>query len=173
MSITVFMFKKCKISDTFSSAKQIVVFPGDCLELLRQIPDGSVQLVVTSPPYNIGKEYEKKLRLERYLQQQAEVIRDCTRVLAPRGSICWQVGNYVEDGAIVPLDTLLYPIFTGLGLSMRNRVIWHFEHGLHCTNRFSGRYETILGSRSPETTSSILIRCECLRSIPARSIQRA
>ena len=136
------MFKK--ISHTFSLAKHIVVFPGDCLELLRQIPDESVQLVVTSPPYNIGKEYEKKLRLESYLQQQSEVIRECVRALSPRGSICWQVGNYVDDGAIVPLDTLLYPVFTGLGLSMRNRVIWHFEHGLHCKNRFSGRYETIL-----------------------------
>jgi len=70
-----------KISNTFSLAKHIVVFPGDCLELLRQIPDESVQLVVTSPPYNIGKEYEKKLRLESYLQQQSEVIRECVRAL--------------------------------------------------------------------------------------------
>lgn len=54
------------------------------------------------------------------------------------------MGNYVDKGAIVPLDTILYPIFRDLGLRMRNRIIWHFEHGLHCKNRFSGRYETIL-----------------------------
>jgi len=65
-------------------------------------------------------------------------------VLSKRGSICWQVGNYVDDGAIIPLDTVLYPIFSDLGLKMRNRIIWHFEHGLHCSNRFSGRYETII-----------------------------
>jgi len=121
-----------------------VLYPGDCLELLRAIPDGSLTLVVTSPPYNIGKEYEKRLKLETYLEQQAAVIRECVRCLSSRGSICWQVGNYVEAGTIIPLDTVLYPVFTGLGLKMRNRIIWHFEHGLHCSRRLSGRYETIM-----------------------------
>lgn len=132
------------IAPRFDPHAQAVVHHGDCLELLRGIPDGAMQLIVTSPPYNIGKEYEKKLDLDRYVAQQAAVIAECARVLAPTGSICWQVGNYVEDGRIVPLDVLLYPIFRDLGLVMRNRIIWHFEHGLHCTRRFSGRYETII-----------------------------
>jgi len=138
------MFDKRKITDTFSLSEDIVLYPGDCLELLKTIPDESLRLVVTSPPYNIGKEYEKRLKLESYLDQQAAVIRECVRCLSPQGSICWQVGNYVDSGAIIPLDTVLYPIFTGLGLKMRNRIIWHFEHGLHCARRFSGRYETII-----------------------------
>ena len=79
-----------------------------------------------------------------YLDQQNRVITECVRVLAPTGSICWQVGNYIDKGAIIPLDSVLYPIFSGLGLKMRNRIIWHFEHGLHCSRRFSGRYETII-----------------------------
>jgi adenine-specific DNA-methyltransferase len=135
--------QQLKIYDHFDLKSLIVLFPGDCLELLKQIPDRSLGLVVTSPPYNIGKEYEKKLKLERYVEQQAAVIRECARALSDTGSICWQVGNYVEKGAIVPLDAILYPVFRNLGLKMRNRIIWHFEHGLHCTNRFSGRYETI------------------------------
>lgn len=138
------MFDQRKISETFSLSDDIVLYPGDCLELLKTIPDESLNLVVTSPPYNIGKEYEKRLKLESYLDQQAAVIRECVRCLSPQGSICWQVGNYVDNGAIIPLDTVLYPIFTDLGLKMRNRIIWHFEHGLHCARRFSGRYETIL-----------------------------
>lgn len=138
------MFDKRKIVDTFSLKEDIVLYPGNCLELLKTIPDESLKLVVTSPPYNIGKEYEKRLTLERYLDQQAAVIQECVRCLSPNGSICWQVGNYVDNGAIIPLDTVLYPIFTGLGLSMRNRIIWHFEHGLHCSRRLSGRYETII-----------------------------
>ncbi len=133
-----------RIANEFALSESIVVFPGDCLDLLKSIPDESLQLVVTSPPYNIGKEYEKKLQLDRYLQQQAQVIKECVRVLSPKGSICWQVGNYVGRGAIIPLDTVLYPIFSNLGLQMRNRIIWHFEHGLHCSRRFSGRYETII-----------------------------
>jgi adenine-specific DNA-methyltransferase len=138
------MFEKYKICYEFSLSRHIVVYPGDCLELLHRIPDESMQLIITSPPYNIGKEYEKKLKLKVYLDQQAEVIRECVRVLSPQGSICWQVGNYVNNGSIIPLDTVLYPIFTEFGLTMRNRIIWHFEHGLHCSKRFSGRYETII-----------------------------
>jgi len=133
-----------KILDKFSISKRIVVYPGDCLDLLSTIPDGALQLIVTSPPYNIGKEYEKRLHLDLYLQQQSQIIAECVRILAPQGSICWQVGNYVDKGAIIPLDAVLYPIFSNLGLKMRNRIVWHFEHGLHCSRRFSGRYETII-----------------------------
>ena len=135
--------QKQSIVDEFLLSERAVVFPGDCLTLLSTIPAESLQLIVTSPPYNIGKEYEKRLQLDLYLQQQAEVIAECVRTLSPRGSLCWQVGNYVDRGAIIPLDTVLYPIFSSLGLRMRNRIIWHFEHGLHCSRRFSGRYETI------------------------------
>ena len=138
------MANRRKISSRFYPEENVVLYSGDCLELLKTIPNESLQLVITSPPYNIGKEYEKKLRLGNYLEQQAAVIRECVRCLSPRGSICWQVGNYVDRGAIVPLDMVLYPIFESLGLKMRNRIIWHFEHGLHCAKRFSGRYETIV-----------------------------
>lgn len=138
------MFETRKISNKFSLSEDIVLYPSDCLKLLETIPKNTLKLIVTSPPYNIGKEYEKRLKLESYIEQQSAVIRECVRCLSPHGSICWQVGNYVDNGAIIPLDTILYPIFSSLGLKMRNRIIWHFEHGLHCNRRFSGRYETII-----------------------------
>lgn len=72
------------------------------------------------------------------------MIGECVRTLHDSGSICWQVGNYVNNGEIIPLDIALYPIFAGLGLHLRNRSVWHFEHGLHASKRFSGRYEVIL-----------------------------
>lgn len=131
-------------SDTFSPSADVVLHHGDCRSLLEQVPSGAVQLVVTSPPYNIGKEYEKRKKLDTYVADQAQIIRECVRVLAPGGSICWQVGNHVDGGEVFPLDAILYPVFKGLGLKLRNRIVWHFEHGLHCTNRFSGRHETIL-----------------------------
>ncbi len=139
-----YMFKNIEISHSFHPSKDAVVYHGDCLDLFKAIPDESIQLIVTSPPYNIGKEYEKKLRLEKYLSQQKKVIKECVRILSNQGSICWQVGNYVDKGSIIPLDATLYHIFYDLGLKMRNRIIWHFEHGLHCSKRFSGRYETII-----------------------------
>ncbi len=116
----------------------------DNLVFMRSLEDASVNLIVTSPPYNIGKSYEKRTPLDAYIQRQAETIAECIRILHPRGSLCWQVGNHVDDGEVVPLDVVLYPIFKRHGLKLRNRVIWHFEHGLHCTRRLSGRYETIL-----------------------------
>ena len=115
----------------------------DNLDFFSTIPDGSVQLIISSPPYNVGKSYEKKMTMENYLRHQQKVIAECFRVLSPSGSICWQVGNYVEKGRIIPLDIILYSTFTELGMKLRNRIVWHFEHGLHCKNRLSGRYETI------------------------------
>ena len=135
--------KRLKIGASFQEDCDAVVYPGDCLKFLKQIPDGSLQLIVTSPPYNIGKEYESKLNLDAYIEGQAKVIKECVRVLSIKGSLCWQVGNYVHKGSVTPLDTALAPVFLSLGLRMRNRIVWHFEHGLHCTKRFSGRYETI------------------------------
>ena len=116
----------------------------DNLDFMRDLAGGSMQLIVTSPPYNIGKRYEKRSPFEVYLDSQAAVIAECVRLLDPSGSLCWQVGNHVVDGEIVPLDMVLYPIFRRHGLKLRNRIVWHFEHGLHCSKRLSGRYETIL-----------------------------
>jgi DNA modification methylase len=113
-------------------------------QLLRSLPDESMKLIITSPPYNLGKEYETKKTLDIYLDEQRETIKEAVRLLHKQGSICWQIGNYVEDGEIYPLDILLYPVFKAAGLQMRNRIIWSFGHGLHCQKRFSGRYETIL-----------------------------
>ena len=133
-----------KITSTFQEQADFVLFPGDCLDLLPRLPGQSVKLIVTSPPYNLGKEYERRLSLTSYLDQQRRVITECMRVLHPQGSICWQVGNYVDNGQIIPLDVKLYPIFEALGMRMRNRIIWHYGHGLHATRRFSGRYEVLL-----------------------------
>lgn len=132
------------IDDQYSPDSTLVLYQGDVNDFLQTVPDEAVRLVVTSPPYNLGKEYENRVAIEEYLHLQASTIAELVRVLAPDGSICWQVGNFVEDGEVFPLDILYYPIFKNLGLSLRNRIIWHFGHGLHTRKRFSGRYETIL-----------------------------
>lgn len=117
----------------------------DNLVFMRDLPSDSMKLIVTSPPYNIGKAYERRHALDACLASQTRVVSECVRLLHPLGSICWQVGNHITpDGEVVPLDSLLYQHFKERGLFLRNRIIWHFEHGLHCSRRFSGRYETIL-----------------------------
>lgn len=114
------------------------------LEYMRALAPESMHLIVTSPPYNIGKEYESKKSLDHYVEQQASTIAEAVRLLHPNGSLCWQVGNHVDGGEVFPLDLILYPLFKQHGLKLRNRIVWTFGHGLHCQKRFSGRHETIL-----------------------------
>jgi DNA modification methylase len=117
---------------------------GESLDTLASCPDGFASLIITSPPYNIGKEYESQVRLDHYLERLEPILKELVRVLAPNGSLCWQVGNYVDKSEVFPLDIYFYPLFKKLGLRLRNRLVWTFEHGLHCSVRFSGRYETLL-----------------------------
>jgi adenine-specific DNA-methyltransferase len=133
-----------EIQTQYLPGADIILYPGDVNCFLPTLPDNSVKLIMTSPPYNLGKVYEDRVSIDEYLAAQAQVISQLYRVLRDDGSICWQVGNYVEDGEIIPLDILFYGIFKKLNLFLRNRIIWHFGHGLHASKRFSGRYETIL-----------------------------
>jgi adenine-specific DNA-methyltransferase len=135
-----------RIATGWNPDADVSVHHGDALDLLRAMPAACAQLVVTSPPYNIEKAYERDRRpLDEYVDEQARVVAECVRILRPGGSLCWQVGNHVADGRILPLDILLYPAFARHdALALRNRIVWHFEHGLHCARRLSGRYEVIL-----------------------------
>lgn len=136
--------EETRVDHTLLEDSRIVFHHGDAFDFLNSIDANQVQLVITSPPYNVGKEYETKTSIEKYLETQEKIIEQLIRVTADTGSICWQVGNYIEDGEVYPLDMYYYEIFKKHGLQLRNRIIWHFGHGLHATKRFSGRYETIL-----------------------------
>lgn len=141
---TLFHQKTPEIFSSYEPNAQVVIETGDTYQFLKKLPDNTIKLVITSPPYNIGKVYEKKKHLSEYLDFQSDVIAELVRVLKNDGSICWEVGNYVKDGEVYPLDIYFYDLFKRHNLKLRNRVIWHFGHGLHAKKRFSGRYETIL-----------------------------
>jgi adenine-specific DNA-methyltransferase len=140
-----------EVASSYCTDATVVIAPGDCLETLRTLPDGLVKLIITSPPYNLGKTYEKATSLDEYLEVLGPIADEVVRVLSVEGSLCWQVGNYVEDSEVIPLDILYYPFFKKRGLKLRNRIIWHFEHGLHASKRFSGRYETLLWFTKSDT----------------------
>ena len=148
---TIPMFEGPKVLDSFEATAQLILHCGDTLEFLQTVPNDAAKLIITSPPYNLGKEYEDKTAIEVYLDFQDQVIDQLVRVLRPDGSICWQVGNFVENSEVFPLDTLYYSHFKKHGLKLRNRIIWRFNHGLHASKRFSGRYETILWFTKSDT----------------------
>lgn len=133
-----------EIADVFAPDARAVILQGDAAQTLKDLPDGSTKLIITSPPYNIGKAYEKVAKLDEYLENLTPIVDELIRVLAEDGSLCWQVGNYVEASEVFPLDIFYYPYFKKRGLHLRNRIIWYFDHGLHASKRFSGRYEVML-----------------------------
>src|SRR4030042_2253554 len=133
-----------KVNNQFSPDSRLVICQADTLEVCKELPENTFTLIVSSPPYNIGKEYEKEIALREYLDWQETIIGQLARTLRSNGSLCWQIGNYINNKEVFPLDIYFYPIFKKLGFSLRNRIIWHFDHGLHASLRFSGRYETLL-----------------------------
>ena len=131
---------------------------GSAEEALAEVADASCRLLLTSPPYNIGKEYErdKRLSIDEYINWLTPIIESASDKITDDGSICWQTGNYVHDGEVFPLDYFFYDIFKKLGFRLNNRIVWHFNFGLNATSRFSGRYETLLWwSKSPNPTFNL------------------
>lgn len=116
----------------------------DSLQLLSNLPDECVDLVVSSPPYNLGKEYESRQALQIYLAEQTAVLLECSRILKNTGSLFWQVGAFSDRGMLIPLDIRFFPILELCRLIPRNRIIWARQHGLHAQKKFYCRHETIL-----------------------------
>lgn len=142
---------KQKIYKRFKETNPITLYYGDCLKLLKKIPSNFIDIVVTSPPYCMGKAYEDPHNdIQTFKNQHTKIFNDLYRVVKPGGSICWQIGYHITNNCIVPLDYIVYDVFTAQNLHLeypmilRNRIIWTFGHGLNSMKRFSGRHETIL-----------------------------
>lgn len=134
-----------KVYKHLGTNRNYVLCTTDCMKLLRKLPDNSIDLVITSPPYCIGKSYEEETTPEEFKKTHEKVLPEIVRVVRDGGSICWQVGYHVTNGIIVPLDFLVHEVMSlQEGMALRNRIIWTFGFGLNCKNRFSGRHEVVL-----------------------------
>ncbi|QRR11621.1 site-specific DNA-methyltransferase [Burkholderia sp. MS455] len=145
------------------------IWQGDTLKFLSRLPVEPIfDLVVTSPPYNIGKSYEVRKKLDAYLREQEAIIDQIIPRLKPGGSVCWQVGTFLEHNEVFPLDIEFAPLFRKHGLRMRNRIVWTFGHGLHNQKRFSGRHETILWfTNTPRRDDPYTFNLDAVR-VPAK-----
>lgn len=106
--------------------------PPDCLdrifchsaEAMTELPDCSVHLMVTSPPYNVGKDYDADLTLEEYLAFLEGVWRETWRVLVPGGRMCINVANLGRK-PYIPLHAYIAERAIRLGFLMRGEIIWN------------------------------------------------
>lgn len=130
-------------ADVIGEAKFLA---GDVLKRIQDVEKGSCALVISSPPYNIGKPYEREdeRTYSEYLIWQKQVLETMLPALTENASVCWQVGSYITNGEVFPLDVPFIEMFRSLGFRLRNRIIWRYNFGYNADKRFSGRYETVL-----------------------------
>jgi site-specific DNA-methyltransferase (adenine-specific) len=108
------------------------VLTGDCLRLLAELPEGSVDLAFADPPFNIGYEYDvydDRQAKANYLAWTEQWLTAVRRVLKPTGSFYVAIGDEYAAETKVRLD--------GLGLTLRNWIVWHYTFGVHCTKKFT------------------------------------
>ncbi|MEZ6142317.1 MAG: site-specific DNA-methyltransferase [Zavarzinella sp.] len=112
---------------------------GDCLTHLQHLPAGSVDLIVTDPPFNIGYEYDtyddQRTKAD-YLQWCEQWLAELVRVLSPNGSFYLAIGDEFVAEFKIRLDQLQ--------LSMRNWIVWHYTFGVNCKLKFNRSHAHIL-----------------------------
>lgn len=130
---------------TLHNGKRAEISTSDWGAFLKSLDTESIDLLITSPPYFIGKEYDESTKLADFECTIARLVLPVLRVLKPSGSLCWQVGNHVRRNRVIPLDYTVAQIMSEHSqFVLRNRIIWGFSHGTNPQRRFSGRHETIL-----------------------------
>jgi adenine-specific DNA-methyltransferase len=125
------------------------ILTGNCLEQMNLLDDESISLAVTSPPYNIKKNYghyKDKVSFDDWKILIDGVFKEVNRVLKKNGSFFLNVSPIPDQKTkeIIPLDSICYQIGKDNGFYLRNSIIWHFNNMQNCSNRLSGRWESIL-----------------------------
>lgn len=121
----------------------VAIYKRDCIEAMKEIPDGVIDTTITSPPYNIGKEYEELNHLDDYLKWCETWIKQIHRITKSNGTFWLNIG-YLEvenKGLAVPIPYLLWdrtPFY------FIQEVVWNYAAGVACKKRFSPRNEKLL-----------------------------
>ena len=129
-----------RLGTPYWSRGDLALYLGDCLEVMKSAPDGDVALTVTSPPYNIGKEYESTLPLAGYLEWTSKWVAEVYRITASTGAFWLNLGYVSLEGRAkaIPLPYLLWdriPFF------LLQEVVWHYGAGVAARLMFSPRNE--------------------------------
>ena len=115
------------------------IYNEDCLKGMSKIPNESIDLIVTSPPYNAGKKYENKLSVQEYKDFAKQWTEQTIRILKPNGSLWINLG-YMKMGEneTLPLTYLYYDV---INIPLIQEIVWHYEGGMSYKKRFTHRTE--------------------------------
>jgi len=131
------------LGQPFYQASGCLIYNMDCLQALRELPDKLVWLTVTSPPYNIGKEYEKPLSLDEYLNWCKVWIAQIYQITHPNGAFWLNLGYFSipEHAKAIPIPYLLWD---RIPFYLIQEIVWHYGAGVAGKKFFSPRNEKFL-----------------------------
>lgn len=120
-----------------------LIYQGDCMELMQRLGDPVFDLTITSPPYNIGKEYEQVKRMEDYLQWCSQWIEQIYRLTATNGAFWLNLGyvSLADKAKAIPIPYLLWD---RIPFYLIQEIIWNYGAGVACRLSFSPRNEKFL-----------------------------
>src|SRR3990167_3681231 len=127
----------------YFEAENCLIFCGDCLDFLKRPAHPFVDLTVTSPPYNIGKEYEKPISLEKYLEWCQSWISEIHKITKPQGSF-WLIIGYLEIPGKAKALPIPYLLWDKIPFYLIQEVIWNYGAGVAGKKFFSPRNEKLL-----------------------------
>ena len=132
-----------KLGSPYHETNRCILFCGDTLQLQKQIDNQYFNAIITSPPYNIGKEYENIKPLEEYVKWSAEWIIDSSKILNPTGALLLNLGYVSIDdkGRAFPLP---YILWDKIPMFLNQEIVWNYSAGVACKNYLSPRNEKIL-----------------------------
>ncbi|WP_245295967.1 DNA methyltransferase [Methylobacterium sp. C1] len=120
------------------------VIEGDCLSIMETLDPGSIDLVLTSPPYNAGKEYEKRLTRQGYEDFAREWTCHLPGLLSDKGAVWLNLGYMLDGRKLHPLEYIYHPIMEELGFHLVQPITWSFRGGMTYRRRFAHRTERLL-----------------------------
>ncbi len=134
----------------FYEAANLLLYNTDCLTAMRRLPENFVNLTVTSPPYNIGKAYERLLPLDQYLEWCASWISEVYRLTQQDGAFWLNLG-YLEVPGKAKALPIPYLLWDRCPFYLLQEVVWNYAAGVHTKSMFSPRNEKFLWYvKSPE-----------------------
>lgn len=120
-----------------------VIYQIDCLAAMKKLPDTGINLTVTSPPYNIGKEYENPLPLDEYLDWCEQWIAEVYRLTSPQGAFWLNLGylSIKNRAKAIPISYLLW---NRIAFYLIQEIVWNYGAGVAGSKFFSPRNEKFL-----------------------------